>query len=100
MQDLGDRAMLSRTRVSRLVDELEGRGLVPRRPDPTDKRATLASITPAGQAASRATAPVYLTKIDEHLSRHLTARERQVVTRALTKVVDAHTDRRPPPTRR
>jgi DNA-binding MarR family transcriptional regulator len=34
MQDLGDRAMLSRTRVSRLVDELEGRGLVPRRPNP------------------------------------------------------------------
>jgi DNA-binding MarR family transcriptional regulator len=100
MQDLGDRAVLSRTRVSRLVDELEGRGLVQRRADPSDKRATLASITPAGQAAFRATAPVYLAKIDEHFSRHLTARERDVVTRALTKVVDAHTDRLPPPTRR
>jgi DNA-binding MarR family transcriptional regulator len=100
MQDLGDRAVLSRTRVSRLVDELEARGLVQRRPDPTDKRATLASITPAGRTAFTATAPVYLAKIDEHFSRHLTAREREVVTRALTKVVDAHTDRLPPPTRR
>jgi DNA-binding MarR family transcriptional regulator len=100
MQDLGDRAVLSRTRVSRLVDELEARGLVRRRPDPTDKRATLASITPAGRAAFTATAPVYLAKIDEHFSRHLTPRERDVVTRALTKVVDAHTARLPPPTRR
>jgi DNA-binding MarR family transcriptional regulator len=99
MQDLGDRAVLSRTRVSRLVDELEARGLVERRPDPADKRATLASITPAGRAAFTATAPLYLAKIDEHFSRHLSAREREVVARALTKVVDAHT-RLPPPTRR
>jgi len=90
MQDLGDRAVLSRTRVSRLVDELEARGLVERRPDPTDGRATLAAITPAGRAAFRATAPVYLAKIEEHFGRHLTAHERQVVARALTKVVDAH----------
>ena len=54
----------------------------------------------AGRTAFTATAPVYLAKIDEHFSRHLTAREREVVTRALTKVVDAHTDRLPPPTRR
>ena len=99
MQDLGDRAVLSRTRVSRLVDELEARGLVERRPDGTDKRATLAAITPAGRAAFRATAPLYLAKIDEHFGRHLTAREREVVARALTKVVDAHS-RLAPPTRR
>ena len=61
----------------------------PARPD--DGRATLAAITPAGRAAFRATAPLYLAKIDEHFGRHLTARERQVVARALTKVVDAHT---------
>src|SRR3954447_16194937 len=33
MQDLGARVVLSRTRVSRLVTELEGAGLVERRPD-------------------------------------------------------------------
>src|SRR5262245_53604534 len=87
MQDLGDRAVLSRTRVSRLVDELEAQGLVQRRPDPTDKRATLASITPAGRAAFKATVPLYLAKIDEHFSRHLSRHETEVVARALTKVV-------------
>jgi DNA-binding MarR family transcriptional regulator len=99
MQDLGDRAVLSRTRVSRLVDELEARGMVERRPDPGDKRATLAAITPAGRAAFRATAPLYLDRIEEHFARHLTAHERQVVARALGKVVAAH-DRLPSPGRR
>ena len=36
MQELAGRVVLSRTRVSRLVDELEHRGLVTRQPDPTD----------------------------------------------------------------
>jgi DNA-binding MarR family transcriptional regulator len=90
MQDLGERAVLSRTRVSRLVDELEAQGLVRRRRDPDDGRAIIAVITPAGRAAFTATAPIYLAKIDEHFNRHLTARERQVVATALTRVVDAH----------
>ena len=90
MQDLGERAVLSRTRVSRLVDELEAHGLVARRPDPDDGRATIAKITPAGEAAFRATAPTYLAKIDEHFNAYLTDRERVVITQALQRVVDAH----------
>jgi DNA-binding MarR family transcriptional regulator len=90
MQDLGERVVLSRTRVSRLVDELEAQGLVRRRRDPADGRSTIASITPAGRAAFIATAPIYLAKIDEHFNRHLTEDERQVVATALTRVVDAH----------
>ena len=39
MQDLGMRAVLSRTRVSRIVGELEDAGLVKRRPHPDDGRA-------------------------------------------------------------
>jgi DNA-binding MarR family transcriptional regulator len=96
MQDLGERAVLSRSRpVSRLVDELEAHGLVDRTRDPDDGRATIAKITPAGEAAFRATAPVYLAKIDEHFNSHLTNRERAVITQALQRVVDAHNQ---PPT--
>jgi DNA-binding MarR family transcriptional regulator len=93
MQDLGDRAVLSRTRVSRIVDELEAHGLAARRPDATDGRATIAAITPAGEAAFRATAPVYLAKIDEHFNAHLTDRERALVATALQRVADTHADR-------
>lgn len=99
MQDLSERVVLSRTRVSRLVDELEREGLVRRSPDPGDGRATIAAITPAGTAAFRATAPVYLAKIDEHFNRHLTARERTALTSGLEHVVAAH-DRQPSPARR
>ena len=89
MQELGERVVLSRTRVSRLVDELEQHGLVTRRADPDDGRATIASITDEGEEAFRATAPVYLAKIDEHFNAHLSARERTVIASALQRVADA-----------
>jgi DNA-binding MarR family transcriptional regulator len=92
MQELGRRVVLSRTRVSRLVDELEAKGLVERSPDPDDKRATIASITPAGEAAFRAAAPVYLAKIDEHFNAYLTDAQRQVIATGLQRVVDGHRD--------
>ena len=90
MQDLGARVVLSRTRVSRLVTELEGEGLVERRQDPADGRATLATITRAGRAALRRAAPVYLAGIDEHFNRHLTEAERRTIVRVLQRVLDAH----------
>jgi DNA-binding MarR family transcriptional regulator len=90
MQDLGARVVLSRTRVSRLVTELEGEGLVERRPDPADGRATLATITRAGRAALRRAAPVYLAGIDEHFNRHLTMAQRRTIARVLQRVLDAH----------
>ena len=61
--------------------------------------ATIAAITPGGTEAFRATAPVYLAKIEEHFNRHLTAPERAALTSGLERVVAAH-DRQPSPTRR
>jgi DNA-binding MarR family transcriptional regulator len=90
MQDLGDRVVLSRTRVSRLVDELERRELVVREPDDTDGRVTYATITAEGKKVLRSTAPVYRRGIEEHFTKHLTAAEQQIVATALSRVVDAH----------
>src|SRR6478672_7699997 len=59
MSDLADRVVLSRTRVSRLVDELVARGLVTRLDNPEDRRSAYAAITKAGVAEFRASAPVY-----------------------------------------
>jgi DNA-binding MarR family transcriptional regulator len=44
---------LSLSRVSRIVDALEARGLVERRPCPSDARATNACLTPAGRELAR-----------------------------------------------
>jgi DNA-binding MarR family transcriptional regulator len=90
MQDLAARAVLSRTRVSRVVAELEAEGYVERRADPDDGRASLATITPAGRAVLRQTAPVYLAGIDTHFNRHVSASAQRAIAAALQRVIDAH----------
>lgn len=90
MQDLAARAVLSRTRVSRIVGELEAQGYVARQPDPDDGRATLATITTAGRAALREAAPLYLAGIEEHFNRHLSQSSRRAIATALQRVIDAH----------
>ncbi len=89
MQDLGERVVLSRTRVSRIVDEMVHDGMVAREPDPADRRAVFAVITDAGRATLRAAAPVYLRGIREHFTSHLSERELIAVGRSLEKVLDA-----------
>lgn len=91
MQELSDRVVLSRTRVSRVVDEMVGRGLVSKQPDDGDRRSTWAVITPEGRAALERTAPAYMAGIQNHFNRYLTQTERRVLARALTKVANAHT---------
>lgn len=89
MIELGNRAVLSREQVSRVVTELERAGLVERQPNPDDKRSSFAAITPTGRERLRATAPTYLAAIEEHYTRHLTDREILTLTRALGKVLAA-----------
>jgi DNA-binding MarR family transcriptional regulator len=90
MQELGRRAVLSRTRVSRIVTDLEAAGLAAREPDPSDSRATLAAITPAGRAALKAAAPHYLAGIEQHFTRYLTPAQQRAVADGLMQVVLAH----------
>jgi DNA-binding MarR family transcriptional regulator len=89
MQQLSDRVVLSRSRVSRVVDDMERAGLVRREPDPDDRRAAFAVITDDGRAALHKAAPVYLQGIEEEFLSHLTAPERKALERSLRKVLDA-----------
>jgi DNA-binding MarR family transcriptional regulator len=90
MQELAVRAVLSRTRVSRIVTELEGAGLAERHSDPEDGRASFAAITAEGRRARRVTAPAYLDSIERHFTSHLTESEQRTIARALQRVVDVH----------
>jgi DNA-binding MarR family transcriptional regulator len=90
MQELAQKVVLSRTRVSRIVTELEASGYVERVPDPDDGRATLAAITSAGRAALRRAAPIYLAGIQEHFTRYLSNTQQQAITTGLQRVIDAH----------
>jgi DNA-binding MarR family transcriptional regulator len=75
MSELGQRAVLSRTRVSRVVGELAAAGLVERQPDTADGRSSFAVLTPAGRDALRRAWPVYREAIRRHLGTSLTARQ-------------------------
>jgi DNA-binding MarR family transcriptional regulator len=56
---LSDRVVLSRTRVSRVVDELVDSGLVRREANDEDGRSSYAVLTAAGRRTYDAAAPIY-----------------------------------------
>ena len=87
MGELGHRAVVSRTRVSRVVDEMAAAGLVAREANPDDRRSAYATITPAGRDRLRAAAPVYLDGIARHFTSRMTAAEARTVATALEKVL-------------
>jgi DNA-binding MarR family transcriptional regulator len=89
MSELGSRVVLSRERVSRVVDELARAGLVVRERNPDDKRSVYAVITPAGRDRLRAAAPDYLDGIQRHFTGHLSDAEAQTITTALNRVLAA-----------
>ena len=93
MQELAGRVVLSRSRVSRIVDELVGAGLVERTANPDDGRSSLARITERGRAELRRAAPHYLAGIDEHFASLLEPDERRVLAVALERVVSHHRSR-------
>ncbi len=72
MSELGQRAVLSRTRVSRVVDELAAAGLAERQPDQADGRSSFAVLTAQGRDALRCAWPVYRQAIRRHLAARLT----------------------------
>ena len=91
MGQLGSVAAVSRTRVSRVVDELVRAGLVAREPNPDDGRSAFAALTPAGRAALRRAAPTYVAAVQREFADHLTAREAEVLAAGLRKVLAAGT---------
>jgi DNA-binding MarR family transcriptional regulator len=87
MGELGAVAVVSRSRVSRVVDQLAAEGLVTREANPDDRRSAYAAITEAGRARLRAAAPVYLDGIERHFTARLGEAEARRVAAALEKVL-------------
>ena len=49
LSQLGRQLQIHQTSITSLVDKLEERGLIKRTPHPTDRRSTIARMTPAGR---------------------------------------------------
>ena len=86
MSELSERVVLSRTRVSRLVTELEGRGLVTRETNPADGRSAYVAITAAGRQRLHEATPHHHAVVDQHFA-GLAADELGALATALHKVL-------------
>ncbi|WP_194818650.1 MarR family winged helix-turn-helix transcriptional regulator [Nocardia sp. XZ_19_385] len=86
MTDLGNRVVLSRTRVSRLVTEMENAGLVARHNNPGDARSAFVTCTDLGHQRLHQAAPHYHAAIAAHFDR-LDPPELDALARTLTKLL-------------
>ena len=73
---------------SRLVQRMEQDGLVERRTDASDRRATVIVTTRAGRAQFRAANAVYVDALQESFGRHLGPADHDRVATILDRVVD------------
>ena len=86
MSELAERVVLSRTRVSRLVDELDQVGLVRRVENPDDRRSAYCQLTAAGLRRFKAAAPIYLAAIESRFADGLTDRQLEDLQGSLLSV--------------
>ena len=86
MSQLASSILLSKSGLTRLVDRMEAEGLVERASSPTDRRGSFAVLTPRGEQAFRAAAPVHLDGVQRHFGRHLTEAEAKTLARAFEKI--------------
>ena len=87
MTELADRALISRSGMSRRVARLADQGLVRRAKADTDGRGTVVAITDTGIARLAETAPVHLRGVSKLFVEQLNDQELALLERALNKVI-------------
>jgi DNA-binding MarR family transcriptional regulator len=92
MTELSERVVLSRTRISRVVDELTDAGLVRRQPNPADARSAFAVLTSDGLKRFREAAPIYLSAIEQQFAAALSDDDLRAVGSALARVRERSPD--------
>ena len=87
MTELADRALISRSGMSRRVARLVDEGLVRRDRAGTDARGVVVALTEAGIARLTETAPIHARGVSKLFVAQLNDRELAVLERALNKVI-------------
>ncbi|BDZ44406.1 MarR family winged helix-turn-helix transcriptional regulator [Naasia aerilata] len=88
MSELGERVVLSRTRVSRIVDELAAAGLVVREANPDDGRSSFALLTEEGRRRFRDAARVYRAGIAREIGGRLDPSAQRALAETLERLLD------------
>ncbi len=86
--DLANRLGISKQAASKLVQELEARGIVERRPDPTDRRSSLIVFTRAGLTIVEDTV-AYFEKLEQALASVIGSERLCELKRSLSDVAGA-----------
>jgi DNA-binding MarR family transcriptional regulator len=89
MQDLAREVLLSKSGLTRLFDRMEHAGLVERQSCPSDRRGTLAVMTPEGRRELQRARPVHHRGIEEHFLAHVTAEEAEAMREGFERILRA-----------
>ncbi len=85
--ELGNRVLLNKYNLSRLLDRLEKSGLVKRQLCREDARGADVTITAAGRALQKKMWPVYQAAIERHFARHLSAQEAEHLADIMKRLI-------------
>ena len=97
MTDLTEQTQLSLSRVSRLVDQLENRGLVARQSCPGDSRAVHATVTAAGRGLIRAAQDTFFDTVEQRFLGRLDCSEIETLGALFGRLGDAEVPACPGP---
>lgn len=88
MSVLADRVLLSRSGITRLVDRLEGAGMVERSACATDARGAEAILTPAGLERLRDASRTHLAGVERYFNDVIDEADKVAIARGLDGVIE------------
>lgn len=90
MSELAAGISLTASGATRLVDRIEGAGLIRRVACPEDRRVAWTELTPKGRQVLARALPVHVKGLREHLGAHLSRDEVRALTDLLRRLRDAN----------
>jgi DNA-binding MarR family transcriptional regulator len=88
MTELAAATALSASRITRVVEQLQSRGLVDKRKCPEDGRSNIASLTAEGLSRLKGAYPSHLTSARRHVIEHLDPKATKRLADALVKIAE------------
>jgi len=85
--ELGNKVLLSKYNLSRLLDRLEDAGLVKRQQSKEDARGADVTITAAGRALQKKMWPVYQQAIGKHFAHRLSPEETEQLAELMARLI-------------
>jgi DNA-binding MarR family transcriptional regulator len=88
MKDLAAALVYSASGLTRIVDGLERAGYARRVTDPSNRRATAVTLTPAGLVALQAAWPTHARGVTRHFTEHTSAAQARTLAKVFRTITD------------